>query len=638
MAPPQLWLNNRRNKADDSSDVSDGNLVDDVDQPSLSSSSSSSSSTGASSSSSTSSSSSSSSSASSSSKKPMLNAHHPPSTLSLMPSFSPVATAVLIMSASVFLGWWNFNSLPFAKHGWVAGIMLCLSGMIQSLLAIYGLNSFFLAYCSVMAGPSVGEAQRTLHAFRRSGQEWPLVTVQLPVYNERYVIERLIKAAVELDYPVDKLEIQVLDDSTDGTTDLVRRVISEQRLRTNIRLTHITRRSRTHFKAGALALGTASAHGEFLAIFDADFVPERDFLKLSIPRFFVSPKIGCVQCRWGHLNYDHSMFTKLQAIGHDGHFVIEQFAKCKSGVPLNFNGTAGVWRRECIVDAGDWSGDTLAEDLDLSYRAQLKGWKVDYLRDVVVPAEVPLSISAFKKQQARWAKGSIQTALKLYKRVYYSRVLTPMAKVQAFIHLFGYSVHPLMFFNLLITSTLFFLTPVRADYYLLMLTVAVAFGPPLVVACAQIYLGRTHRMALMPLLVLLHHGLCVSNTMAVFEAVRGIRGSFERTPKFGQLQEQNRWAGTQYARALKSVGFPTYEIIMSALIITIISTGLMADVEVNQTTYPWLCFFLIGFLMIIALHVIEYVGLVSAKRQSASSKAKLINSVGVGAGKSIGAN
>jgi cellulose synthase/poly-beta-1,6-N-acetylglucosamine synthase-like glycosyltransferase len=487
-----------------------------------------------------------------------------------------------------------------SHYGPFVALLTTITAYIQVTLGLYGLNSFFLLYRTLVAGESRGEAQRSLR--RWGNQEWPRVTVQLPIFNERYVVKRLLETVSELDYPADKLEIQVLDDSTDGTSEIVRECVEQLKQTTQVKIVHITRKSRTHFKAGALVLGTAQAKGEFLAIFDADFLPQRDFLKLTIPRF-QDEKIGCVQCRWGHLNFDHSLLTKLQAIGHDGHFMIEQYAKSKSGFTLNFNGTAGVWRRQCIVEAGDWSGDTLAEDLDLSYRAQLKGWRIDYVRDIVVPAELPLSITAFKKQQARWAKGSMQTFLKLLPQVWDSTKLSNVQKVQATVHLYGYGVHPLMLLNLLVTCCLFLLTPTREPDVLLVITAVIALGPPLVVMVSQLLLGLPGNVKLLPSLILLHHGLCLSNTSAVFEAFQGMQGTFERTPKFGDASSMNQWAGTNYARALKAVGFPMGETLMALLLLGLMVAGF--KIEVNYAVYPWLIFFFLGFCEVIAFHISE---------------------------------
>lgn len=276
----------------------------------------------------------------------------------------------------IAIAWFIGQTALFLSLGWIPlqnplVMLLCIiSATIQVLLSFYGMNSLYLLFKCLTTTEDPKVAQRLVANWGE--RDWPMVTVQLPVYNERYVVERLLERCIDLDYPTERLEIQVLDDSTDGTQDIVRDCIERLRKQTLVKLVHITRRSRSNFKAGALVLGTSRAKGDYLAIFDADFMPERDFLKQTIPRFS-DEATGCVQCRWGHLNNDHSLITRLQAMGHDGHFVIEQFAKCHSGWTLNFNGTAGVWRRQCIMEAGDWSGDTLAEDLDLSYRAQLKG-------------------------------------------------------------------------------------------------------------------------------------------------------------------------------------------------------------------------------------------------------------------------
>ena len=238
---------------------------------------------------------------------------------------------------------------------------------------------------------------------------WPTVTVQLPIYNERYVARRLLEAVGALDYPADRLEIQVLDDSTDETTAIV--IETAQTLAgRGLEVVHLHRRERAGFKAGALAAGLKEASGEFIAIFDADFVPPPDFLRRTLPHF-ADPGVAVVQTRWGHLNRDFSLLTVAQALGIDGHFAVEQAARARSGLFLNFNGTAGVWRRTAIDDAGGWTHDTLTEDLDLSYRAQLRGWRIEYRPEIVCPAELPVLVTGFKSQQRRWAQGSIQTAV-----------------------------------------------------------------------------------------------------------------------------------------------------------------------------------------------------------------------------------
>src|ERR671930_1944350 len=262
--------------------------------------------------------------------------------------------------------------------------------------------------------------------------EWPSVTVQLPLYNERYVARRVLEAVGRLDYPRDRLEIQVLDDSTDDTRVIVAEAASQLRAR-GLTVVHLHRRERTGFKAGALAAGLKEARGEFLAIFDADAVPEPDFLRKTIPHF-TEAWLAVVQTRWGHLNREFSLLTVAQALGIDGHFAVEQSARFWGNLLLNFNGTAGVWRKAAIEDAGGWTHDTLTEDLDLSYRAQLRGWRIVYVSNLIAPAEVPVEMNAFKSQQHRWAKGSIQTARKLLPEI----VKAPLplwTKYQAFVHL-----------------------------------------------------------------------------------------------------------------------------------------------------------------------------------------------------------
>jgi len=274
-----------------------------------------------------------------------------------------------------------------------------------------------------------------------SPKDWPKVTIQLPIFNERYVVKRLIKSICRFDYPKGLLEIQVLDDSTDDTFDIAEAVVEEMKEQ-GIDIVYIHREDRTGFKAGALKEGLKSAKGELIGVFDADFVPNPNFLKETIP-YFTDPGVGMLQTRWGHINSNYSLLTRAQSMGIDGHFGVEQASRAWSGFFLNFNGTAGVWRKKTIEDAGGWTADTLTEDLDLSYRAQLKGWKLQFAPDVVCPAEVPVTINAFKSQQHRWAKGSIQTAKKNLGKLFKSDV-SLLVKIQAVLHLTHYMVHPMM--------------------------------------------------------------------------------------------------------------------------------------------------------------------------------------------------
>jgi cellulose synthase/poly-beta-1,6-N-acetylglucosamine synthase-like glycosyltransferase len=510
-----------------------------------------------------------------------------------------VDLSLKLFAAGLFVLYIVFTA-PCIQSGLTCTVISSFAVISQLVMGVYGLNAFFLLYKFMTSAKSTGEAEISMERFQKKGIEWPAVTVQLPIFNERHVAERLIKHCCLIDYPADRLRIQVLDDSTDVTCELVARLVEDLQADPKIKfkVEHLTRKSRTNFKAGALAQGTAQTDSEFLAIFDADFLPDADFLRKTIPRFYEDAKVGCVQCRWGHLNYNHSTLTKLQAIGHDGHFVVEQFSKCRSGFLFNFNGTAGVWRRQCIIDAGDWSGDTLAEDLDLSYRAQLAGWKMDYLRDVVVDAELPLSISAFKKQQARWAKGSMQTAIKLSRRVLSSPNIGALTKLEAIIHLFGYSVHLCMMTNLVVTLLLVMGTDCELPV-VYKITAFVAAGPPLIVVASQAYIGNLKSVIFMPLLILFHHGLCISNASAVMEAIKGKKGSFERTPKFGSQQSGKEWTATSYARNLKKVAWPWSEALMSAILLVSL---IYCD---NIHTFFWLLFFLSGFIMVIYLHLDE---------------------------------
>jgi len=269
----------------------------------------------------------------------------------------------------------------------------------------------------------------------------PAVTIQLPIYNEMYVADRLIDAVCQIDYPRELLEIQVLDDSTDETQSVAEQAVRRNAAR-GVDITFIHRTDRSGYKAGALEAALKVAKGEFVAIFDADFIPTPDFLTRTVP-FFTDPKVAMVQARWGHINQDYSLLTKIQSILLDGHFVLEHGARNRAGLFFNFNGTAGIWRRTAITDAGGWQHDTLTEDLDLSYRAQLRGWRFVFLPDLIAPAEVPVEMNSFKSQQHRWAKGSIQTCLKLLPRILQSDQPFKV-KAEAFFHLSANFNYPLM--------------------------------------------------------------------------------------------------------------------------------------------------------------------------------------------------
>jgi cellulose synthase/poly-beta-1,6-N-acetylglucosamine synthase-like glycosyltransferase len=365
--------------------------------------------------------------------------------------------------------------------------------------------------------------------------EIPGVTVQLPIFNEMYVVERLIDNVAALDWPKDKLEIQILDDSNDETTEIARKKVEEYRNQ-GINIHLIRREDRSEFKAGALKYGLGLTPHSLLAIFDADFLPEKDFLLKTVPHFLKDDKIAFIQTRWGHVNRNYSAFTAAQALGIDGHFVVEQSARNFNNLWMNFNGTAGIWRKEAIVDAGNWSGDTLTEDLDLSYRVQLKGWKCVYLPDVECPAEIPVQLMPYKSQQFRWAKGSIQTAKKLLPNILKAKA--PLkSKLEAMIHVTYYSVHFLMFINILTLLPMLILKTVpRTDSLIppFVLATVSMMAPVFLAITAQLQLKRGFWQAVktLPYMFLIGLGITVHISIAFIQAIFGKKkGVFIRTPK-----------------------------------------------------------------------------------------------------------
>jgi cellulose synthase/poly-beta-1,6-N-acetylglucosamine synthase-like glycosyltransferase len=386
--------------------------------------------------------------------------------------------------------------------------------------------------------------------------DWPTVTIQLPIFNERYVVERLIQSVCEFDYPRELLEIQILDDSTDDTSDIAIAMAERMRAR-GFDIQYIYRDHRVGFKAGALKEGLKKARGELLGIFDADFIPGVNFLKETVP-YFGDPKIGMLQTRWGHINSDYSMLTRAQSIGIDGHFGIEQASRAWSGFFMNFNGTAGVWRKSTIVDAGGWQADTLTEDLDLSYRAQLKGWKLKFVTDVVCPAEVPVTINAFKSQQHRWAKGSIQTAKKNLGRLFKSD-LPLLVKIQAFLHLTHYMVHPMMLLVVLTSIPMlysqWFFDTLAFPIMIFTLLCLATCGPSTMYLFSQkiLYRDWKQRIIFLPFLMCLGTGIAVNNTKAVLEAFFNIQSGFVRTPKYGIKKQDDSWQGKRYSIPLNAI-------------------------------------------------------------------------------------
>jgi len=388
----------------------------------------------------------------------------------------------------------------------------------------------------------------------------PKVTMQLPMYNELYVAERIIETVAAFEYPADKFEIQVLDDSTDETKDLIAKKVAEVAAR-GVNIKHIHRVDRTGYKAGALDAAMDRVEGEFIGIFDADFVPEKDFLLKTMP-YFQDANIGVVQTRWGHLNKEYSILTELQAFGLNGHFAIEQGGRNSSGHYINFNGTAGIWRKKCIEDAGGWEHDTLTEDLDLSYRAQIKGWRFKYLENVISPAELPITMSALKSQQHRWMKGGAECFRKMFWQVVKAKNVKFSDRVHALSHLFNSSVFLFILTLSLLTMPVLHIKDSFSD-----LNSIIRFGSFFIVSTIFLmyyywlsYRDKTENtirsffrfFGRFVQFLVVSMGLSLSNTIAVIEGYLGIKSSFVRTPKFN-VAVKSEFKGNKYDKKSISI-------------------------------------------------------------------------------------
>lgn len=420
-----------------------------------------------------------------------------------------------------------------------------------------------------------------------------LVTIQLPLYNEMYVIERLINSVCEIDYPKDKLEIQVLDDSTDETTAIVAKIVEEKK-KLGFDISHIRRGSREGYKAGALKEGMKIAKGEFIAIFDADFIPQKEFLKKTLS-YFTDDKVGMVQSRWEHLNGDYSIITKAQALALDGHFVIEQTVRNKSGFFINFNGTGGVWRKKCIEDAGNWHADTLTEDLDLSYRAQLIGWRFVFLKDFTSPAELPSEINALKAQQFRWTKGAVETAKKILPLVWKSKV--PLrVKLQSTFHLTNNLVFPFILLAAILNVPLIFIKNSGAHeiYFAIMSLFVLAFVSSFLFylySQKDIHTDWRKRIVLFPLFMAGSMGLAVNNSRAVFEGLMNRKSEFVRTPKFKQESEKDTFIGNKYLN--KKLGLSVF---VEAVLAVYCFIGVLSSIYFMElASIPFQVLFTLGF-------------------------------------------
>jgi cellulose synthase/poly-beta-1,6-N-acetylglucosamine synthase-like glycosyltransferase len=424
--------------------------------------------------------------------------------------------------------------------------------------------------------------------------ELPVITVQLPLFNEMYVVERLVKAIAEIDYPRDRFQIQVLDDSTDETVKLAEATVEKYR-QLGFDIEYVHRSDRTGFKAGALENGMKTAKGELLAIFDADFVPKPDCLRKLVD-YFTDPMVGCAQMRWSHINGDYNLLTRLQTIMLDGHFVVEQTTRNRTGGFFNFNGTAGIWRRKAIAMSGGWQHDTLTEDTDLSFRAQLMGWKFVYLLDEDAPAEIPVEINAFKAQQRRWAKGVMQVGLKLYPRIWRAR-LPLRVRLEMFFRLTGNISYPLMIVASFLQFPLLLVRYNQPFYHLMIVDLPLLFFSSVSVflfyGTAVWYLDekRTPRLLHLPLVMGLGIGLAFSNARAVLEALFRIKSDFVRTPKYQVEKNQDEtWKRKKYKRKrgllpLLEISFSIYFLLAILYAINLRMWG----------TVPFLLLFFFGF-------------------------------------------
>lgn len=418
-------------------------------------------------------------------------------------------------------------------------VVLIVHNIAAILLALVGFHSLVLTILYLWHQNEKAPEPKPVEG------EWPRVVIQLPIFNERHVVDRLVNAMVHLDYPRDRLEVQLLDDSTDETVGIAALAVEKARLN-GLSIRHIRRENRVGYKAGALSYGLGETDAPFIAVFDADFVPGPDFLRRIIPHFLSNDRLGMVQTRWSHLNPNYSLLTRAAALALDTHFIIEQTARHRGGLLMNFSGTAGVWRRETIDDAGGWAADTLSEDIDLSYRAQMRGWKCLYLPDMGTPAEITPLMMGFKKQQARWATGTIQCLRKLGPTVLRSK-LTIWQKIEAMFHLSAYMIHPLMI--VLLLTTLPIILQGHNETVPLAGLGFVMFGPPIEALIAQrkLYPDWPRRLWFFPALMTVAAGIAVSDTEAVLRGLSLKPVAFHRTPKF-QVDATNRsgWERSNY--------------------------------------------------------------------------------------------
>ena len=490
--------------------------------------------------------------------------------------------------------------------------------IVALMLGVYGLNMLFLTI--LFWGLEIRDRNKPARKFIAM-DSWPIVTVQLPLFNEQVVATRLIDSIAKLDYPKDRLHIQVLDDSTDETRNIVAERVAYWRSR-GFWITLIHRDDRKEYKAGALRLGLETASGDFVAIFDADFLPPKNWLKNALQPFLQpnSERLGLVQTRWSHLNADYSLLTRAQALALDGAFGIEQNVRSRAGFFLNFNGTAGIWRRKCIEEAGNWRGITLSEDMDLSYRAQIIGWRAAFLPDVCAPAELPTLMVGFKRQQFRWSKGSIQAVKLLAIKIIKSNN-SILRKIEGLLHITGYICHPLMLLLLILALPMTIWGVDAVSKLPIGWLGIVGIGVPLAYLSSQIALygpKRFYRWIFgMPLLSALGVGIAVNNTRAIFEAIIGKQSEFERTPKTGVIH-RDKTTNTVITERFTIDSGTWLEIVFCALAIT---TSYFAERNGNIVGAIFFALYACGFLWVAGATIWEARPSASQKRtQLASSQ------------------
>ncbi len=487
-----------------------------------------------------------------------------------------------------------------------------LYGLAAFCLLFYGFNNYYMTYKFLKNFRE--ESEKNAHFLKKFWEmtpqySLPKVTTQLPIYNEKHVAQRLLEAILNLDYPRELHEIQVLDDSTDETKGVLAGLV-EKCHEDGYNIKYIRRENRHGFKAGALEVGLGQAEGEFIAIFDADFLPGRDFLKKTIPFFYEDNRTAFVQTRWGYVNRNYSFLTKAQGIALDGHFVIEQGARCWNGLYMNFNGTAGVWKKAAIIDAGGWHMDTLTEDLDLSYRAQLRGWTPKFLYEVVTPSELPIDVNAFKNQQYRWAKGTIQTAKKLLPGVFKTEC-SRVKKLEALFHLANFTVYPSLLVVALLTLPLILASHYSSFYTPLGLILAAgvasgALGPSILHLTSQktAYQDWGQRCLYIPAMMAIYSGITLNNTRAVIEGLLTRGGEFKRTPKYGVNDcDKVIKRGTR-----EYVNVPTALAILEIVLGLYCFLGFIEYLRCSPAFLfgPFLLIYALGFIYIGGMSLIEY--------------------------------